>query len=327
MSCTVLKRRSDANDAGRTEPDRSRPSDGPCSKFGYGIAALARNRMNVTIRFMHTGDIPACLQLCRFSRWNQLAEDWRVFLDSSDGGGRVAEVAGIPIGTVAFMRYGDCFSWLSMMLVHPDARRSGVGTLLMEAALDALAIEPCLRLDATPLGEPLYRQFGFSGEYELARATVTVPLSHFGSVPEDVHPMKAADLAGIFARDRQVFGADRSALLSSFYRRAPDLARTVYRGETLAGYCFGRPGYLYRQLGPVVADDMAVARELLAGCLSSQAGETLAVDVPRLAPGWIAWLESAGFRVERSFLRMYRGQTHRPPLDARQFAIAGPEFG
>jgi GNAT superfamily N-acetyltransferase len=284
-------------------------------------------RMKVTIRLMHPGDIEACLQLCRLSRWNQLEEDWRVFLDSSDGGGRVAEIDGITIGTVTFLRYGGCFSWLSMMLVHPDARRSGVGALLMDAALDALAGERCVRLDATPLGEPLYRRFGFSAEYELARAKVTVPSGGAGSVPEDVRPMTAAGLAGVFARDRQVFGADRSALLTSFYRRAPDLARTVYRGETLLGYCFGRPGYLYRQLGPVVADDPAVARTLVAACLAGQSGETLALDVPRLPPEWIAWLESAGFRLERSFLRMYRGQTPCPGLDARQFVIAGPEFG
>ncbi len=231
------------------------------------------------------------------------------------------------IGTVTFLRYGGCFSWLSMMLVHPDFRHLSVGTLLMDAALDALAGQPCVRLDATPLGEPLYRRLGFGGEYELARAKVTVPFGRFGSVPEGVLPMKAADLAAVFARDRQVFGADRSARLSSFYRRAPDLAWTLYRRETLIGYCFGRPGYLYRQLGPVVADDTAAAREVVAGCLASQAGETIAVDIPRLAPEWTAWLESAGFTIERSFVRMYRGQRQRPGFDAHQFVIAGPEFG
>ena len=322
-----MKRRSDADDAARTEAYPSGPNDSPSLQFGYCIVGVVQVWMNVTVRFMHAEDIRTCLQLCRFSHWNQLEEDWRVFLDSWDGGGRVAEVEGIVIGTVTFLRYGGCFSWLSMMLVHPDSRHVGVGTLLMDAALDALASEPCVRLDATPLGELLYRRFGFSGEYELTRAKVTVPLGPFGSVPDGVLPMKAVDLAEVFARDRQVFGADRSALLTSFYRRAPDLARTLYRGGTLIGYCFGRPGYLYRQLGPVVANDTTAARELVAGCLASQAGETLAVDVPRLDSEWTAWLESAGFTMERSFLRMYRGQRQRPGFDARQFVIAGPEFG
>jgi GNAT superfamily N-acetyltransferase len=294
---------------------------------GKYLAGLCQISMDVTIHPMHMGDIPAGLHLCRLSRWNQLEEDWRAFLDSPDGGGWLAEHEGTAVGTVTFLRYGRRFSWLSMMLVHPDARRAGIGTRLVDAALDALPGGTCVRLDATPLGEPFYRRFGFSGEYELVRAKVAVPSGRFGPVPENVRPMGTGDFAEVFTRDCQVFGADRSVLLASFYRRAPDLAWTVHRGETLLGYCFGRPGYLYRQLGPVVAESAAAARDLVFRCLAGQPGEDLALDVPRSARGWIAWLESVGFIIERPFLRMCRGQTRCPGLAGRQFAIAGPEFG
>jgi hypothetical protein len=39
------------------------------------------------------------------------------------------------------------------------------------------------------------------------------------------------------------------------------------------------------------------------------------------------WLESTGFRIERRFLRMRRGENVSPGIPERQFAIAGPEFG
>ena len=84
---------------------------------------------------MNTADIPAGLELCRLSRWNQIEEDWRFLLDSPDGGGWLAERDGAISGTVGFLRYGQRCSWLSMMLVHPDARRTGVGTRLMETAI------------------------------------------------------------------------------------------------------------------------------------------------------------------------------------------------
>lgn len=276
---------------------------------------------------MQPQDIPAGLHLCRLSCWNQLEDDWRAFLDSPDGGGRLAEREGVVAGTVTFLRYGRCFSWLSMMLVDPDARRVGIGTRLLAAALDALGGEACVYLDATPVGEPLYRRFGFTGEYELVRANITVPSGRFGPVPDTVRPMAAGDWAEVFALDRQVFGADRSALLTSFYRRAPDLARTVRHGGTLLGYCFGRPGYLYRQLGPIVAEDAGVAQDLVAGCLAGRPGEKFAVDVPLLAREWIGWVESSGFTLERPFLRMCHGQSQCSGLPALQFAIAGPEFG
>jgi hypothetical protein len=234
---------------------------------------------------------------------------------------------------VAFLRYGR-FSWLSMMLVHPDARHAGAGGRLMDAALRALEGERCVRLDATPLGEPLYRRFGFRSEYELVRAKVTARSGHPAAVSGGGRPMEPGDFAQVFARDRQVFGADRTGLLSSFYRRAPGLAWTVFRGKALLGYCFGRPGYLYRQIGPVVADDAAVGGDLVACCLAGMHGETFAIDVPRPdsdlshdPPGWLRRLEATGFTIERPFLRMYRGELRHPGLTACQFAIAGPEFG
>jgi GNAT superfamily N-acetyltransferase len=311
---------SDANDAAQTESH-------PTGARGVYIAGLRQISMDLTIRPMHIGDISAGLRLCRLSCWNQLEEDWLGFLGSPVGGGWLAEREGTAVGTVTFLRYGRCFSWLSMMLVDPDARRAGIATCLLDAALGTLAGETCVCLDATPLGEPLYRRFGFSGEYELVRAKVAVPSGRFSPLAENARPMGTGDLAEVFTRDREVFGADRSVLLASFYHRAPDLAWTMHRGGTLLGYCFGRPGYLYRQLGPVVAEDADVARDIVSRCLAGQPGEELAVDVPRSARRWIAWLESVGFLVERPFLRMGRGRKQCPELAAQQFAIAGPEFG
>jgi hypothetical protein len=135
--------------------------------------------------------------------------------------------------------------------------------------------------------------------------------------------MQQADLDAVFERDREVFGADRRRLLGSFYRRAPEMGWIVERGGAVAGYCFGRPGHLYRQAGPVVADDEAAARELVA----CRGGEDVAIDVPRSAAGWVAWLEGSGFTIERPFVRMRRGESGSPGIAAHQFAIAGPEFG
>jgi GNAT superfamily N-acetyltransferase len=267
---------------------------------------------------MTPADIPAGLALCRASRWNQLAEDWQCFLESPHGRGWIAEQDGAAVGTVAILRYGPSFTWLSMMLVDPGARRAGIGTRLMETAMAALAGEPCVRLDATPAGEPLYRRFGFTAEYELVRAKS----SAVGAAAHNhAHPMQPADFDSILAYDRQVFGADRGALLHTFYQRAPEMAWTLPRAGTLAGYCFGRPGHLYRQVGPVVADDEAGARQLIDACRTR---EDLAIDVSRAAAGW---LEQAGFTIERPFLRMHRGEPVTRGIPSCQFAIAGPEFG
>jgi GNAT superfamily N-acetyltransferase len=271
------------------------------------------------IRPMTTQDLAAGMQLCRLSSWNQLEEDWRCFLEGTAGSGWLAEQDGVAIGTVATLRYRPGFSWLSMMLVDPAYRRTGVGSQLLATALEALTDEKCVRLDATPAGEPLYRRFGFVPEYPLTRATT---MSMRTALPPGIRAMTTADLPSILARDHEIFGADRSSLLTSFYHRAPELA-AIAPG---AGYCFGRPGRLYHQLGPLVAEEVAAAQDLVACCLARRSGP-IAIDATRFSPQWIAWLQSAGFAIERPFLRMRRGEISHPGQAERQFAIAGPEFG
>src|SRR3954463_3771144 len=127
----------------------------------------------VVIREMTPAEIPAGLRLCRLSGWNQLEDDWSVFLRSSPVGSQIAEKDGEVVGTVATLRYQDRFSWLSMILVDPRERRGGIGTRLLSEGLALLEDEACVRLDATPTGRQLYGQHGFRDEYPLARFTAT----------------------------------------------------------------------------------------------------------------------------------------------------------
>ncbi len=278
------------------------------------------------LRTMLPSDLPAGLRLCRACGWNQLDEDWLYFLQAEGAGARVAERQHDAIGTVAWLRYGAAFSWIAMMLVDPEARHAGIGSRLFESALEELRNEPCIRLDATPAGEPLYRRYGFIDEYGLLRTKTIVTPNQFEVVPDRVGPMQPGDLPDVFARDRIVFGADRSALLSSFFRRAPQLAHVARDSGELAGYCFGRPGYLYSQLGPIVAGGTGIARALIAHALAPQRDIRIAIDVPRHATELIRWMESRGFVIERPFLRMRRGDNSSPGLSAEVYGIAGPEF-
>src|SRR5260370_18807817 len=168
---------------------------------------------------MTVDDIPAGLRLCRASGWNQLESDWRVFLNWNPSTCRVGEGDGNVVGTIAALRYGDSFTWLSMILVEPTERGAGIGTRLL-----ALLRQDCVRLDATPLGQPIYARNDFVDEYPLIRMTATVHAVDFDNVPSCVRPMHEEDLEHVLLRDRAVFGADRSRLLRSLFQLAPRYA-------------------------------------------------------------------------------------------------------
>jgi len=278
------------------------------------------------IRNMTAADIASGLRLCRASRWNQLEKDWSLFLKLSPAGCRVAEKNGAVVGTVATLRYQNRFSWLSMVLVSPEERRAGIGTRLLYEGLALLDDERCIRLDATAAGRQLYMQHGFLDEYPIARFTRAADPARIVAPNGNVRPIREQDFAALFDRDREIFGADRQPILRSLFARSAECAWIAVTSD-IQGYCFGRPGFLFQQLGPIVARDENVARELVAQCLTVKSGERFAIDAPQHCPSWLEWLKSSGFTEERSFMRMYRGENRYPGRPECVFGVVGPEFG
>jgi GNAT superfamily N-acetyltransferase len=280
----------------------------------------------MVIRDMTPSDIAAGLHLCRASRWNQLENDWSLFLKLSPTGCRVAEKEGRVVGTVATLRYQDRFSWLSMVLVSPEERRAGIGTALLYEGLALLEDEECIRLDATPAGRQLYTQHGFVDEYSIARFTTSIDRARIPPLTGNVRPMREQDLTAIADQDREIFGADREPVLRSLFARSPECGWVAIASD-IQGYCFGRPGFLYQQLGPIVARDESVARELLSQCLTHKSDQQFGIDAPRHSASWLDFLKSIGFTEERSFVRMHRGENRYPGHPEYVFGVVGPEFG
>jgi hypothetical protein len=82
------------------------------------------------------------------------------------------------------------------------------------------------------------------------------------------------------------------------------------------------------QLGPVVAGSVEAAIQLCGEALADWEGRAVVVDVPVAQADFLAWLQDAGFVVQRPFTRMIRGALlPRPASAVRTFAICGPEFG
>jgi GNAT superfamily N-acetyltransferase len=283
---------------------------------------------------MTSADIPAGMRLKEIAGWNQSAADWHRFLESSPHGCFVAEIHRQVCGTVTTMPFQDRFAWIGMVLVHPDYRGRGLGTRLLERAiehLDELKL-PTLKLDATPQGQPLYEKLGFQPEYEIGRWTRRqAPSIHpkpSAIVRHDGVERPSPELLGrICTADREMFGADRTVLLESLHRDAPDFTQAVVDAGLVTGYSFGRRGSFADHLGPWMAIDEGIARQLLRAFLSNSSRDVQIVDCVTAHPAASDLLRSAGFTYTRPLVRMYRGSNAHPGRPERLCAIVGPEFG
>jgi GNAT superfamily N-acetyltransferase len=288
------------------------------------------------IRLLTTGDLDGAFGLSAAIGWNQRLADWHMLLQLAPAGSFAAVAGDRIVGTAIGIDYGT-FGWIAMMLVDPSWRGRGLGARLLEAAVGAVPPGIPIRLDATPLGRPLYRRYGFEDEVQLTRHVALASRPSADSTSDvasrHVRGLTLGDLPAVIARDGRVFGADRRILLEWALEDAGQYAQVI-DGNAGAHYCFGRAGRLFDQIGPVVADDDDGARALVSASLRAADGRALVVDAFDRHSGFTGWLRNRGFSASRPLFRMRRAwQPGGGGGDADahgtscERAILGPEFG
>ncbi|NUQ63126.1 MAG: GNAT family N-acetyltransferase [Pirellulales bacterium] len=278
----------------------------------------------IRIRTMSEADLPLGMRLKAQAGWNQTEADWRRVLQLEPEGCFVAEYHGEPVGTTAAVTFGRV-AWIMMVLVDEAVRGRGIGTRLMQHAIDYLAARavPTIRLDATPLGRPVYERLGFQAEYQLAR------FQHNGlkrQADPDRLPATAEQLDAICALDQRATGADRSRLIRRLYHEQPSAFAVASRGESVAGYRAFRTGAHATQIGPAVAASAEIGQALLDGTIAQLGPVPMFVDIPLENRPAVEWANEGGFTLQRHLTRMWKGERveDRP---AELWASFGPEKG
>ena len=268
-----------------------------------------------TIRLLTSDDVPHAFELSSLAGWNQTAEDWNLLLKLAPAGCFGIRKENTLAATTSLFCYERSLAWIGMVLTHPDFRRQGLATRLLchvLAIADKLAIRT-LKLDATEMGEPLYRSLGFVPEQNVER---WVRANNHASIAETA---SQSDCSFWEELDRTAFAADRRFLLRALQQQGKCYS-------TSGGYLLVRPGKIASYLGPCVAKDAQSARELLELGLRTRSTNGWYWDILRENRDAVALATEFGFTPQRRLLRMSRGE----PLRAKDefiYAIAGFEFG
>ena len=243
---------------------------------------------------MEPVDLPFVNSLRRLENWNQTLADLERLLDYELQGCFIAEWEHSPAGTVTTTSYGTDLGWIGMMLVHPDYRRRGIASALIQESLDYLNERQvaCIKLDATPAGKPVYERLGFRAEWEFQR------WERPGELPPSV-PINPNQTFITPENDPTIFGTDRSAWLMSLAKGSHVIVREDALGMLRAG---SRAAYL----GPVIAESQEVAERIIRELVRSVNG-AMFWDVPTPNAHAVELAQDLGFHPVRQLLRMWQG--------------------
>lgn len=281
---------------------------------------------HLIVRRMHPSDIDAALGLIRPQHWNQTTEDWARFMALEPEGCFVAVLDGSLVATTTTERFSRV-GWIGMVTTDPEHRGLGIGRQMMQAAISYLrrAGARTVKLDATPMGKPLYDRLGFKPEYPLQRVVgAGRPLDTSGVTP--IRGDREA-LDAIYSLDRSTYRVDRSDMLRRLAAGWPELAAVHRTRGVVDGFILGRHGHLYEHLAPLVAHTPEAGDALLRWGISAASERKVAFDhpLPNEHAGRLA--AEYGFEPAREFTRMHLGR--EPYLDQpRQiYATTGAEKG
>lgn len=278
------------------------------------------------LRVMTEADLALGMRLKQQAGWNQLEADWRRMLALQPGGCFVAEVDGVGVGTTVACVFADV-AWIAMVLVDAEVRSQGIGKMLMTHALEFLdrAGVRSIRLDATPLGQPLYEKLGFQVEYTLIRyaGVLPVPADQASGTVVRTAPRETWD--ALVALDTAINRTNRRKFLLALFAENPTAVRYVPLGERIAGYLAVRPGCNALQLGPCMASAEA-GPLLLADAWRRYAGQRVFLDVPNQHAAAVRLAEQMGLQAQRPLVRMCRGPLVHEDAQ-RLWASSGPELG
>ncbi|MCI3240810.1 GNAT family N-acetyltransferase [Streptomyces spinosisporus] len=245
------------------------------------------------IRRLTLRDLTACADLSEDRGWPREEHKWGLLLTAGQGYG-IDDPDGGLVSACVVTEYGPqdhpSLAAIGMVLVAERHARQGVGRRLMQHVIAAMGTTP-LTLHATPNGRPLYEQIGFkvTGRAEMLRGHFTPD----GQESEVVtRAATAEDLPSILQLDEEVFGADRTHVITRLPAFA-DRLRVAEENGRLIGYAAAWPNMDNHVVGPLIARDTETAKALVTS-LAAHTDRPLRTDIDVRHEELLAWAKDRG---------------------------------
>ncbi|MBT3154840.1 GNAT family N-acetyltransferase [Streptomyces sp. CHD11] len=271
------------------------------------------------IRRLTLRDLTACADLSEDRGWPREEHKWGLLLAAGKGYG-IDDPGGGLVTACIITEYGPqrqpAFAAIGMVLVARRHARRGVGRRLTRHVVAAMGTTP-LTLHATPSGRPLYEEFGFkvTGRAEMLRGRLLPPATRQAVA---TRAATAGDLPAILRLDEEVFGADRTHIVTRLPAFADQL-RVAEESGQLIGYAAAWPNMETHVVGPLIARDTATAQALLAS-LAEHTDRPLRTDIDVWHEELLGWAKDHGLSSVAFNDVMTYGVTELPGDRSRRFA-------
>ena len=274
------------------------------------------------IRPMLREEIDLAIEWAAREGWNPGLHDAEAFHAADPAGFLVGLLDGIPVATLSAVRYGADFGFMGFYIVDPAHRGGGYGLQLWKAGLTHLAGRN-IGLDGVLAQQGNYQKSGFKLAYRNIRfegKAIGQTSSTPGITDASTLPFELLE-----AYDRRFFPADRTIFLQRWLSQSDARVLAIVGEGQIRGYGMVRPCRSGYKIGPLLADDEALASALFESLTHGLEGPVF-LDVPEVNPAAVAFAQKNGMTAVFETARMYTGEAPRLPLE-KVYGVTSFELG
>lgn len=264
---------------------------------------------SITIRQMRKEDLTFAAECTKAEGWVSENRDMldSFFLNDPEGC-LVAEEDGRQVGICIATNYIS-YGFIGELIVRPDVRGVGIGTALLNKAVEFLKIKGAetIYLDGVLKATGLYERNGFRKICRSWRFSGQLR----GKTNLSVRHMTKQDIEQVIDLDKLYFGADRGFFLKRRFELFPELCIVSTQNKRITGYMMGRSAETWVAAGPWVSEgEGSNPIELLEALAVEADGRSIGVGILDSNSAACMLMRSLGFMArEDSPWRMAMGKS------------------
>lgn len=280
--------------------------------------------MNLIIRKIENRDREVLFSWVTGLGWNPGIKDGECLLATDPDGMLLAELDGVPVGCATAIVYDDRFGYVGTLVVDPALRGKAqrVVTHLYRRTLEYFG-ERNFGVDALPITQKFSTGVGNLLAYRHLRFEGPITLNR---LCRDIVPLLEIPFEDICDYDAACFPARREKFWRIWLNAYGAGGFACRRHGRLAGFGVLRRALRGFRIGPLLADHVEIAEELLQAMGTLSGHDSVALDLPEANAAAVALVERLGWVRGFDTARMYSRLVPHLPLE-RIFGIASYEFG
>lgn len=273
-----------------------------------------------TISRAQKKDMDFIISLAKEEGWNPGIYDATAFYNFDPKGFFIGKLNDQKIGSISAVTYNKDFGFLGFYVVIPPYRNQGFGLQLWNFALHHLG-NSCIGLDGVIAQQDNYKKSHFqlfhrNIRFEDRGSSFITTLTDLRQIPFEK----------VLNYDTQVFGVSRKIFLKQWIAMPHSYSLGKMFQEQLLGYGVMRKCVNGFKIGPLFANNLAIASEIYQGLCSKAGSEPVFLDIPEINAEASQLVKSAKMQKVFETARMYNKAPPKQQLE-KVFGITTFELG